>query len=747
METAYRAYDIITEPVIVTCGSKIIYSNRAAYELYKNVEGALDTYLKLNRDAEECYRIFNTDSGKKFFHIKRYRDNDKTVEFHKDITDENSADTPNHKHILPLNEQFLMNYRRLAAMMEQMDSAVMLEDEKGNIVYVNSSFLETAKLESDILLKGSLSSSTVHSGFNNLTGGEYKKAVQEFLDSGEKSYTKKFSLIDGREYRCTFSKILIDNQEKGFIWGLDSENKYDEMLNKMSEVSAVFQAIEFTDSIGICMQSHLYSFTNSGFSEITGIQTAEFSKEKFVSLFNENDQETVIKALNSTFNSGTEFCIKTINGEKWIQMSSVSSNFNNNSTLFIVITDISKRKSLEDQLRRSEEKFRTMFEKNSAAMITVNPDSLEMLELNESASSLLGVSPNEIFSLYDLAPEVDIDRFMFQMDVLSNNNAGTVEIQAKLASGVNSHLQIHSTKVRNGVEKLLLIIHDISERIKYEKQLSKMNKNLESLVIKETEKRRFHEQLMQQKARMAEMGEMIGVIAHQWRQPLNALGLIIQDLEDASEFGELNTNYVKAGVSDAMKEICYMTETIEDFRNFYSPKKDSLTFNAAKAVKDVVGLLLPQLINNGISFSITDCGILINILNKNDLNYEPSYCPSNGKESEFKQVLLSIISNSIDALKSITASGKQLSSYISTEISADENDIFINIVDNGGGIPTSVIDKIFDPYFTTKGDKNGTGIGLYMSKNIIENNMNGQLSAKSCEGSTEILIQLKKERG
>lgn len=223
--------------------------------------------------------------------------------------------------------------------------------------------------------------------------------------------------------------------------------------------------------------------------------------------------------------------------------------------------------------------------------------------------------------------------------------------------------------------------------------------------LKESAKK---EKMLIQQSKMAQMGEMIGNIGHQWKQPLNTLGLIIQKLESDFIFNhKIDENYITKIVDDSLNQITFMSKTVDDFKNFFSPNKKKENFSIKKAIEETLFIISAQIKNNNIEL----------IGDYEDFNI---FCSKN----EFKQVILNIISNAKDEL----ISNKIDTPQIKIRVYRDNQNGFITIEDNAGGIKEENIDKIFEPYFSTK-ETNGTGIGLYMSKVIIDEHLNGKLSA------------------
>ncbi len=256
-----------------------------------------------------------------------------------------------------------------------------------------------------------------------------------------------------------------------------------------------------------------------------------------------------------------------------------------------------------------------------------------------------------------------------------------------------------------------------------------MEEQLETRVKEETAKRQQNEQLLIQQSKMAAMGEMIGLIAHQWKQPLNAISLIAQDLGDAYAYNELNKDYLERSKNTIVKQIQFMSGTIDDFRNFLRPSKEKVAFDLREAIEEITSMLSPLLLKSNISLNLSYAE---GIANTNVIGYP----------NEFKQVILNLISNSRDAIASIATTEPKTQQEIHIGIFEESGKTVVSIRDNGGGIPDDILGRIFEPYFTTKSSDNGTGIGLYMAKTIIETNMNWKLSVRNINDGAEFRIEI-----
>ena len=234
--------------------------------------------------------------------------------------------------------------------------------------------------------------------------------------------------------------------------------------------------------------------------------------------------------------------------------------------------------------------------------------------------------------------------------------------------------------------------------------------------LRAVEELRRQEQLLIRQGRLAAMGEMIANIAHQWRQPLNTLGLIVQELPTYYEQGIFNKEYLDTSVARAMKVINYMSQTIDGFRNFFGPDKETQRFRAMDVLEQTLTILQG-------AFAAAKVEI--------DLQADPE-AQVVGIPNEYAQVLLNILMNAKDAL----VERKTEHPRVDVRLFVQEGKTVITIEDNAGGIPQGIIEKVFDPYFTTKGPDKGTGIGLFMSKAIVEKNMKGALTViNTAEGA------------
>jgi len=254
-------------------------------------------------------------------------------------------------------------------------------------------------------------------------------------------------------------------------------------------------------------------------------------------------------------------------------------------------------------------------------------------------------------------------------------------------------------------------------------EVVELNENLENKIADEVQKNRVKDAHLVHQARLAQMGEMISMIAHQWRQPLASISAQSAHLLVKAKLGGIDNITLEKSSKSISKQSQYLSETIDDFRDFFSPDREKMLTTYNEIVKSV---------KNIIDSSVSDKNIKI----VTDLKCDASF---KSYPNELKQVILNLVKNAQDALveHKIKDGIIRMKTY-----KHDDGRYILEVQDNAGGIDDEIIDKIFDPYFSTKNKKDGTGLGLYMSKMIIEEHCNGELKVTNTENGALFSICL-----
>ena len=254
---------------------------------------------------------------------------------------------------------------------------------------------------------------------------------------------------------------------------------------------------------------------------------------------------------------------------------------------------------------------------------------------------------------------------------------------------------------------------DLEEIIKLESEKRELVDSLQEEVAKQVEEIRRKDNILAQQSKMASMGEMIANIAHQWRQPLNVLSTSVINISLKKELEELSDEDLDNCINQNQKVIQDMSQTIDDFRDFFSPDKKKEEFNVQNVVNESSEFIKAALRNNNIKLEIIS----------------EKECSIFGYKNNLKQVILVMLNNAKDAIKS----NKIEDGRIFIFLNCDENNLILKIRDNALGIPEEIKDKIFEPYFTTKHKSQGTGIGLYMVMEIISKHFKGSVEVENVE--------------
>jgi signal transduction histidine kinase len=358
------------------------------------------------------------------------------------------------------------------------------------------------------------------------------------------------------------------------------------------------------------------------------------------------------------------------------------------------------------ELQSCEECFHNIVCRNADGIIIIGHDEIVRFA-NPAVERLLGRSLAELLEnplSYTIGPEEKQEITVSRPD----HSTCIVELSVVETEWEGEPVRLASLREvtdRRGVEEQLR---------QKTAELEELNRTLRAKVQEEVDKNREKDHLLILQSRQAAMGEMIGNIAHQWRQPLTAISLLVQDLGECYVYGDFTKEYLDTTISNALKVIQHMSHTIDDFRNFFNQEKEKKAFSVGEVVARSLSFIESSLRFNNIAVEVD--------VDDNLLAF--------GFPNEFSQALINIIGNAKEAFRERKISEPLLR----IQGGREGKKAVVTITDNAGGISEQIIDKIFEPYFTTRSLENGTGLGLYMSKTIIEKNMDGKLTASNVEG-------------
>ncbi len=364
-------------------------------------------------------------------------------------------------------------------------------------------------------------------------------------------------------------------------------------------------------------------------------------------------------------------------------------------------------------MKREAKLFQNIFN-NSEICILIVDKNRNIIDANLSFCKILGYKKKELIDKSaDIIHLTKSSSKQFRKIALNKVLKGkemTLEYKLKHKSGEAIWMKL-SGNIIEGEDNILWIMANITQRVKYQEELSILNDTLKDKIESQVKVLREKDKQLQYQGRLAQMGEMLNMISHQWRQPLVSISatttylygkILLEDFKKDEFIEELQS------IDDSTK---YLSTTINDFRNFFKIDKRKVLTTFKNIVNNTFKIIKPTLINNQIEIKT--------VFNSSSKIFS--------LENEIKQVVLNILKNAEDTF--IENNIKKRKIKIKT---FDKNDFtFLEISDNAGGIKNEHLDKIFDAYFTTKSSKNGTGLGLYISKTIIEDNCGGEIYAKN----------------
>ncbi len=635
--------------------------------------------------------------------------------------------------------------------------SLVIDPADGSILNANTAATDFYGWSQDQLLRKKISE------INTLSGG----ALQKELEAA-KSETRSYFVFQHRRADGSTSDVEVYSGPvqiggKTVLYSIvhditDRKLAEQQISDAMNYIQALFNS----SSVGIITYRATGAAVsaNEGAAAIVGTTVEKLKEQNFRNLESwklSGLLDVADRALATGLKQVVDLDITTSFGKTaFLSCHTIPFQFQGETHLLLVIIDITDRKMAEERISRLAQEMQTILDTLTVGVSFIRDRRVQWA--NAAHDRIFG---------YGLEGSSGLETSVFYKDKESYRQVGdegyaqllkgqtyTTEVEMKRRDGTSFWCSLTGRSINPDklAEGSIWMLQDITERKQSDlalkektSQLETLTKTLEQRVKDEVALRLKNEQLLVQQSKLAAMGEMLGAIAHQWRQPLNTLGLCVQNINDAFVHGDLNRTYLDRTVQKSMDQIHHMSKTIDDFRNFFKPDKEISSFDTMTAVGDVLSLFSAQLMASDIGFRLT-CHTHGKVF---DQVGDIAACPEktvDGYRNEFEHVILNLISNARDAIAARRESAAD-SSFIKGLITFDffnrDGNVIIEVGDNGTGIPESVISRIFEPYFTMKEQSKGTGIGLYMSKIIIEDHMKGSLTAKNGQEGAALTIVLR----
>ncbi len=540
---------------------------------------------------------------------------------------------------------------------------------------------------------------------------------------------------------------IFEDNELLYLDGivLDNEKRF-HMLFENSEVSIwnedlteVVKSLEELRKAGVT-DIHKHLTQNIKLAQEIAIKVNVFDvNNATVKLFNADSKEQFISDVSQTFGDDAilvfieeltaiwekrefftkEALFKTLDGKviHGIVTFQIPKQLEQFSSISVNILDITNLKKAEKELEttnnilyKSEEKLRNLLDNLGVGVIVHAPDTSIIMN-NPKASELFSLTDEQLRGLQAIDPELNfLDESKNIMAVEEYPVNKVISTKKQIKNRIVGIVKKNVTDVVWVIVNGFPIFNDKSEIIEIV---------ISFIDITELQDK---EEMMIAQSRQAAMGEMISMIAHQWRQPLSVISMEANNMLVDIELESLSQESVKMDSENILIQTEHLSKTIDDFRDFFRPNQEKEEIGLKSVIEDTRKIIGHSLSNNSISLSV-DCSTEIVIF---------------AHKRELIQVLMNLINNAKDALVEYIKVDREINIFINE----DSENIIIKVCDNGGGIDENIREKIFEPYFTTKQEKNGTGLGLYMSKTIIEKHFLGHISVENHENGACFIISM-----
>ncbi len=473
---------------------------------------------------------------------------------------------------------------------------------------------------------------------------------------------------------------------------IESEKKLKEVIDKESQYNDLFTKNKMIQLL-IDPESLLILDINEAAINFYGYTKEEFEKLKISDLntLSEEQIRAEIQRATSMKNDYFEFKHRLKSGEeKDVKVHSIPATFKNKKVLCSTIEDITNQLQTKYELIKSKQIYENMFKLTNVGMFVTKAD-LKVVDVNKKFLDMLGYSKEEVLKLdmYGITYEGDYNNSAEKYKKALNKEIDSFILEKKYQKKDGSLFDaiLSSKMVRDENGELLYALGTVLDVTEFKKK----------------------DTLLLQQSKMASMGEMLSNIAHQWRQPLSLISTLSSGSKLQKELGLLTKDKEIEAFEKIIEVTLHLSNTIEDFRTFFQPDRRQEEFSTSELYEKVLKLIEAKFKNSGIQIITNIEEIMLDSYMNNLL-----------------QVVLNIFLNAFDAFENL--SDRKL---IFFEIYRKGQKVIFEIKDNAGGIEESIIDRVFEPYFTTKHQFNGTGIGLYMSEEIVKRHLDGKITVEN----------------
>ena len=538
------------------------------------------------------------------------------------------------------------------------------------------------------------------------------------------------------------------------------QTRFEEVKNREKLLESVVE--QGGDHVLITDRQGKILYVNRAFELITGYGKEEILGKDPSLLNSGKNPKNIFKTMWQALEQGRSFSTTLINRRK------DGSLFDDQKTLFplkneggeisyfvSVGRDVTKEREQDRMIRR----LGRIMEEAPEEIILLKEEDLRIIDANRGARENLGYAKEEIIGLGIEEYSVDVSSEQVRgilKKLKKSGDAISLENYRRRKDGSTYPVLLKIQYLKDETPPLLLVTgRDMTEseqnRLALEesnRKLRLLNHQLENRVAQEVNRRREQEQRLNEQSRIASMTELLHWISHHWRQPLNVIALAMQDVAEAQQTGELNETYMQEAESTVMKTVDKMSRTIDEFRNFFVASEEKVVFDMARIVREVLHLYSYGLASERIELSMY-CGILDRTFTMEELidgveeGGEPCLQVI-GYPTEFKRALGSLLANAREAI--LEARQERVISQEQSRIELSSRKVGkfgeITIFNYGKPIEEGVLPKIFDPYFTTKEQGEGVGMGLFMSRTLIEKEMSGHLLVENREDGVAFKVQM-----